>query len=107
MALDKQTAAMVTRISSNEFEIVGLPNGRQSPSFRWRDEAERWLAQNLDRVGLTTAKRGARPCLCCGRVFDSEGIHNRLCNPCRLRGDGGSMAITAASSGRVRRLART
>ena len=24
-----------------------------------------------------------RPCLCCGRPFPSEGIHNRLCGGCR------------------------
>lgn len=33
------------------------------------------------------AKRGARPCLCCRESFDSEGPHNRMCGPCRLRGD--------------------
>lgn len=26
-----------------------------------------------------------RPCLCCGRAFDSEGPHNRLCDDCRNR----------------------
>lgn len=31
------------------------------------------------------AKRGPRPCLCCGSSFASEGIHNRLCNSCRHR----------------------
>ena len=24
-----------------------------------------------------------RPCMCCGRDFPSEGIHNRLCDRCR------------------------
>ena len=28
-----------------------------------------------------------RPCLCCGRTFRSEGIHNRLCTPCRAGAD--------------------
>lgn len=31
------------------------------------------------------AKRGRRPCMCCGRPFQSEGIHNRMCDPCRHR----------------------
>jgi hypothetical protein len=31
------------------------------------------------------AKRGERPCLCCGRTFQSEGIHNRMCDLCRHR----------------------
>jgi len=32
------------------------------------------------------AKRGMRACMCCGQVFDSEGIHNRLCKTCQGRG---------------------
>lgn len=31
------------------------------------------------------AKRGPRPCMCCGSTFASEGIHNRLCHLCRHR----------------------
>lgn len=72
---------------------------REDPALTARDGAQKtWDAKH---------KRKPRPCLCCGRVFQSEGVHNRLCASCRQRGDGGSMAITAASSGRVRRLART
>lgn len=26
-----------------------------------------------------------RPCMCCGKTFGSEGIHNRLCEVCRTR----------------------
>lgn len=33
------------------------------------------------------AKRGPRACLCCGKGFESEGIHNRLCALCRTRDD--------------------
>lgn len=33
------------------------------------------------------ARRGPRKCLCCGRQFNSEGIHNRLCDPCRRTPD--------------------
>lgn len=32
------------------------------------------------------SRRGARPCLCCGAVFQSEGPHNRMCTPCRALG---------------------
>ncbi len=35
----------------------------------------------------TAAKRGPRACLSCGATFASEGIHNRMCTPCRGRGD--------------------
>lgn len=105
MALNPTFAAMVTRINSNEFEIVGLPNGRRSPPFASRRGAEVWLERNLDQVGLTKAKRGPRACLGCGKTFESEGIHNRMCSCCRSRDDGGSMAIAATSSGKVRRAA--
>jgi hypothetical protein len=29
------------------------------------------------------AKRGCRPCMCCRAVFESAGIHNRLCPSCK------------------------
>lgn len=32
------------------------------------------------------AKRGERPCMCCRQVFESAGIHNRLCPSCKGRG---------------------
>ena len=30
-------------------------------------------------------RRKVRPCLSCGHEFQSEGIHNRMCNSCRNR----------------------
>lgn len=30
-----------------------------------------------------------RACMCCGKSFESEGPHNRLCGPCRRRGNDG------------------
>lgn len=32
-----------------------------------------------------TRKTAKRPCLCCGKAFNSEGPHNRLCATCRTR----------------------
>ena len=40
----------------------------------------------LRKTADKKAKKGKRPCLCCGRAFDSDGIHNRLCQPCKGRG---------------------
>ncbi len=31
-------------------------------------------------------RRGPRACMRCGQTFASEGIHNRMCNPCRAAG---------------------
>ena len=44
--------------------------------------------------------------MCCGQTFVSEGIHNRLCGPCRQRSDGGSLTIAANSTAKVRRAAK-
>lgn len=38
-------------------------------------------------VADSKAKRGPRNCMCCGRQFTSQGIHNRLCDPCRRTPD--------------------
>lgn len=55
--------------------------GSQTP---FRIEAQR-AATELQRAADKKAKRGPRPCLCCGESFASEGIHNRLCDRCRRR----------------------
>ncbi|MCW1934092.1 hypothetical protein [Pararhodobacter zhoushanensis] len=41
----------------------------------------------LQKAADATAKIGPRPCLCCGATFQSEGIHNRMCNGCRRSRD--------------------
>jgi len=42
---------------------------------------------DLQQAHENRAKIGERPCMCCGSVFHSEGIHNRLCNLCRRSSD--------------------
>ncbi|MEQ9518479.1 MAG: hypothetical protein RLN89_03460 [Parvibaculum sp.] len=32
-------------------------------------------------------RRQRRACMCCGQSFKSEGIHNRLCKTCTVKGD--------------------
>lgn len=42
----------------------------------------------LDLEGRAAADRPqTRTCLACGKPFPSTGWANRLCNPCRQRGD--------------------
>lgn len=62
------------------FEVTGLPE--QSPLFKVRAEAEKWLRAELAKIpeGL---RPKTRSCLTCGRPFDSEGAHNRMCPQCR------------------------
>lgn len=46
------------------------------------------LAPRRSRRGAVAAAAGqARTCLCCAGRFLSQGPHNRLCDPCRARGD--------------------
>jgi hypothetical protein len=73
---------MVTRIDSTAFQIVGLPADIDDPTFRYRDTAEDWLVENMPMLERRM-KRGPRPCLSCRKTFVSEGLHNRLCDPCR------------------------
>lgn len=96
----------VIRIShSAGYQVVGLPD--LSPTFRVRAEAEKWLRARLAALPESRRPR-ERPCLCCGRRFESEGIHNRLCNPCR-GSDRLPLALGSigASSGKVRFAARS
>ncbi|MFN3953247.1 MAG: hypothetical protein ACK4LQ_02260 [Pararhodobacter sp.] len=66
-----------------------LPQGRGWAVFDGRDRlsgtignlalAEETLEQ-IDR--RRRAEANPRPCLCCNRIFPSEGPHNRLCDTC-------------------------
>lgn len=67
--------------------FVADPEGRfVSGPWHGRDAAET-RRHELQAVLDIAKRRGPRACLCCGRQFDSEGIHNRMCTPCRGRGD--------------------
>lgn len=47
-----------------------------------RAEAQR-AADRLNIELAAREKRGPRPCIRCAREFNSAGIHNRMCDPCR------------------------
>lgn len=99
-----KTGPRVEWLHSGRYQVLGLP--RLSPLFISRAEAEKWLRGQLSRLPESRRPK-QRACMCCGRPFHSEGIHNRLCDPCRHRSDGGSLTISATSTGKVRRAART
>jgi uncharacterized paraquat-inducible protein A len=51
----------------------------------------RKTGSSFDSEELATAfaseiKEHLRKCMCCDRMFRSEGFHNRLCLSCRTRG---------------------
>jgi hypothetical protein len=41
------------------------------------------LQREADLKVAAKLKQIKRPCLCCSKVFASEGIHNRLCSSCQ------------------------
>lgn len=69
-------------VSGRKLWAVWDGDGQQlSGAYYTRDEA---LARWETLVAAERQKRtaGERPCMCCGRTFLSEGIHNRLCQSC-------------------------
>ena len=93
----------VNYLRSGSYEVQGFQ--KISPLFHSRAEAEKWMRAETARLpkGQQPVER---PCMCCGAQFESQHIGNRLCGICRHRSDGGSMAIAANSTGKVRRAAR-
>ncbi|MDQ1847695.1 hypothetical protein Q9299_05280 [Gemmobacter fulvus] len=86
------------RIADPEGELIG----KIIPSMH----AARVACTTAQREADAKAKRGPRPCMCCGTTFDSEGIHNRLCHRCGHRGDSASMSLPANSIAKVRHAAK-
>jgi hypothetical protein len=78
----RPTGPRVERIKSGEFQVLGIED--YSPTFLTRAKAEAWLSAKL-KTGEKAKRPQPRSCLCCGKGFESEGFHNRLCQPCRLR----------------------
>lgn len=62
--------------------MVQSPTGERHGPFACKDNAETnrdaWEAKDH-----RARKRITRPCLCCQKPFESEGIHNRMCDSCR------------------------
>ncbi|MBL9047841.1 MAG: hypothetical protein JNK34_11135 [Tabrizicola sp.] len=59
------------------------PEGR--PQVALYGDAER-AQMALDAAQARTdaaRKKSVRPCMCCEKPFQSEGIHNRMCDYCR------------------------
>jgi len=63
-------------------------SGRSWAVYHGDDRITGFLGNyNLAAMVATSRERklrlSTRACLCCGADFQSEGAHNRLCNPCR------------------------
>ena len=63
--------------------------------YRVGEDATAWLEVRSGgwkqrRAPREKKRKQRRACMCCGKSFLSEGPHNRLCGPCRQKGDDGS-----------------
>ena len=81
--------------------MVQSPTGEMHGPFACKDNAEtnrdKWQAKDdLAR------KKINRPCMCCQKPFDSEGIHNRMCDVCRKAGGEYDPHAVAPRNGRPR-----
>lgn len=93
----------VTRIAG--WYRITDPRGDLLPQ-RWSCKKNAEAAcQRAQELSDARNKRGPRPCLCCGRQFESAGIQNRLCSTCSARGDSGWVTAGSTTTGKVRRAA--
>jgi hypothetical protein len=66
------------------YAVVDARGSRITGFYSGKDRAQT-RCEALRAEAEAKSKRMKRPCLCCGQEFQSEGIHNRLCDPCRQR----------------------
>jgi len=76
----------VEHVSSFGYVVVDR-DGRHVTGFTKSHEQAKSWRDDKQRAADKQAKRGPRPCLRCGATFESQGIHNRMCNPCRGQRD--------------------
>lgn len=77
------------------------PDGRPSTTYYQKERALVALDAAQARTDARQ-RRMARPCMCCGITFQSDGIHNRLCARCRNQGGEWRPYGIAPRSGRPR-----
>lgn len=95
---------MAVRRSETAF-VVYRPDGTVYDTFGSLQQAAA-TASVRQRADDARARKTERPCMCCRKPFESEGIHNRLCDTCRRQGDGPVPCSVAASSRGARKVAR-
>jgi hypothetical protein len=89
----------VIRIPGQGWCVVDEHDGRVSGTYGNKDSADT-VCNTMTAAFEAKAKRQDRPCMCCGTMFPSVGIHNRMCDPCRRRPD---VDISPNSIARARR----
>jgi hypothetical protein len=100
----KPLPANAYRVSRHEgyWRVFGPDGQTVGGQHTTREAADAACANAQARAG-----RRPRACLCCGVTFQSEGAHNRMCNPCRQRGDEAGLPNSFSFSGATgRRLSK-
>ncbi len=60
--------------------------GQRVSGLHSRIDGAQAMCDRMQRREDKKAVRTIRPCMCCRTAFESEGIHNRLCDRCRRVG---------------------
>lgn len=81
------------RVVSPEGQVKGIYSSKSNA------ETSRDAYEAREKAVL---KRMTRPCMCCQKPFESEGIHNRMCPVCRRLDGGWNPHGVAPRSGRPR-----
>lgn len=102
MRYEKTTGPRVIWLGGYHYEVVGFPFA--SPEFTDRRAAAEWLGRQLELQNARHKPR-ERHCMRCQAPFWSEGIHHRMCNPCRQQGQEPVPASFSYSSVRQGKLA--
>lgn len=67
---------------------IGVLLGRSAGAVRLRRDKLARRSQEAAEEQCMAARRRTRPCMRCSNPFESEGSHNRLCDPCRAFANG-------------------
>lgn len=65
--------------------VVYQPDGKVYGTYASKPQAA-GIAGGKQKAADLALKRMKRPCMCCQKPFQSEGIHNRMCDYCRRQG---------------------
>ena len=76
-------ASQVT-VMRKDYAYAGYRNGERVTRHYAHEHEALFAVERLNRSEKVTD----RDCMCCGKTFKSEGVHNRLCNLCRTKTGG-------------------
>ena len=72
----------VRNIGRNQYAVF---DGADQVSGKFNYDGAHSRLDEIAGQRRQASRQRTRACLCCGRAFESEGAHNRMCVPCRGR----------------------